>query len=88
MGSVENKSILNKKGEILPTSAIEELKASIECEVVVKGEATEDVYRKAIHRFNEAFILEAVSSKIRGSKVTELICSLRASSSSSRTKRR
>lgn len=54
-----NISVLNKKGEILPQAAIKELKA-FKSELVIKGEASEEVYRAAIHRWNEAYIEESV----------------------------
>jgi hypothetical protein len=52
--------VLRKNGEVLPLTAIQDLKATIKGNVLVKGEASEEDYRVAIHRFNEAYITEAV----------------------------
>lgn len=56
--------IVRQNGEVLPPTAISDLKSKVKSEVLVKGEATEDAYRAAIHRWNEAFITEAVSYSI------------------------
>lgn len=60
MGSIANINIVNKSGEKLPESAFADLTTSVKGQVVIKGEAEEDVYRAAIDRYNKAFIAEAV----------------------------
>ena len=52
--------IVRRNGEVLPESAIKELKAAVKCEVLFKGETEEEVYRAAIDRFNKGGIQEAV----------------------------
>jgi hypothetical protein len=54
-------NILSQSGEILSESALEELKSSVQGEVIFKGVAEEEVYAKAIDRYNKATIKEAVS---------------------------
>ncbi len=39
---------------------VKELKNIVRCDVVIKGEGSEEVYRAAIHRFHKAWIAEAV----------------------------
>jgi FAD/FMN-containing dehydrogenase len=53
--------ILDRKQQLLPEIAIQELKLSVKGEVIVKGEAPDDVYRAALDRWNKAWIQEAVS---------------------------
>jgi hypothetical protein len=53
--------ILDRKQHLLPESAIQELKAAVKGEVVIKGEASDEVYRAALDRWNKAWIQEAVS---------------------------
>ena len=53
--------ITRKNGESLPDKAVQDLKANIAGEVLVRGEAPEETYRSAVHRWNEAYIEEAVS---------------------------
>jgi hypothetical protein len=56
MGSItQDIRILQKDGKAVSDSAtvIKDLK-SLECEVLVKGEANEEAYRIAINRFNQA----------------------------------
>ena len=60
--------IIRKNGEVLPVTAIQDLKSKVKSEVLVKGEASEDAYRAAIHRWNEAYITEAVSHSIFSQK--------------------
>ncbi len=61
MGSnTENIELSNGKGGVIPTAVVTALKAQLPCEIVVKGEAENDVYKRAIHRYNEAGIQEAV----------------------------
>ena len=62
-GSVEPQVIRNNE-ELLPLTAIQDLKSQVKGEVLVKGEVPEDAYRAAIHRWNEAYITEAVSFHI------------------------
>ena len=63
MGSiVQEIKIVSRKGEILPESAIKKLKSMVKCEVLVKGEASEETYLAAIDRFSKGRIQEAVSS--------------------------
>ena len=53
---------LNGFAESKPSDiAIRELKSQVKGEVIVKGEVSELNYKAAIHRWNEAFIQEAVS---------------------------
>jgi hypothetical protein len=52
--------IIRKNGEMLPLTAVQDLKSKVKGEVLVKGEASEEIYRTAIHRWNEAYITEAV----------------------------
>jgi hypothetical protein len=62
MGSnAQDIKLLNRKQQLLPESAIQELKAVVKGEVIVRGHAPEDVYRAAIDRWNKAWIQEAVS---------------------------
>jgi hypothetical protein len=62
MGSISQKfNIVSRNGKVLSEASIQKLKTSVKGEVVIKGEATEDVYRSAIDRFNKAGIKEAVS---------------------------
>lgn len=61
MGSL-SPNFTGRNGVAIPLTAIEELKTSLTGNVVVKGEAAEDVYHQAIHRWNESFIEEAVRS--------------------------
>ena len=62
MGSIINMWQLSRKnGEILPKAAIKELKA-FQFEVVLHGEAPEEVYNASINRFNKAWIREAVKT--------------------------
>jgi hypothetical protein len=61
MGSIAtNINIVSKSGEKLPESAFAELRSRVKGEVVIKGEAEEDVFRAAIDRYNKASISEAV----------------------------
>lgn len=61
MGSIaQDIKIVRKNGEVLPETAIKELKAVVKGEVLLKGEATREVYRAAIDRFNKSRIQEAV----------------------------
>jgi hypothetical protein len=53
--------ILNRNGDIIPESAIRELKSAVKGEILIKGEASDEAYGAAIHRFNEGTIQEAVS---------------------------
>lgn len=62
MGSMQDIKIISRKGEVLPLSVIQGLKEKVGCEVVVKCEANESVYRNAIDRYNKAWIAEAVCS--------------------------
>jgi hypothetical protein len=62
MGSnAQDIKILNRKQQLLPESAIQELKAAVKGEVIIRGDAPEKVYRAAIDRWNKAWIQEAVS---------------------------
>lgn len=62
MGSIIQKiNIVSRNGIVLSEAAIQQIKSSVKGEVIVKGEAAEDVYRNAIDRFNKAGIKEAVS---------------------------
>jgi len=67
---MQNVQLIAKNGDLLPATAVEELKTSLKCEVLLKGEAPEDTYRAAIDRFNQAVIEEAVGSplSVRASK--------------------
>jgi hypothetical protein len=60
--------IIRKNGEVLPLTAIQDLKSKVKSGVLVKGEASEDAYQAAIHRWNEAYIMEAVSHSISSGK--------------------
>ncbi|KAH8645912.1 hypothetical protein BGZ60DRAFT_424785 [Tricladium varicosporioides] len=51
--------LLRRNAALLPSTAISDLKSAVKCQVVVKGEAPEDIYRAAIHRFNNAVVEEA-----------------------------
>jgi len=79
--SVEPQFFL-KNGELLPLHAIKDLKSLLKCEVLVKGEVPEDAYRAAIHRWNEAYITEAVcfhtlyKSDILTCQCSQLSCSV------------
>lgn len=55
-----NIHIVCRTGAVLDEDALARLKASVKGEVVIKGEADEDVYRAAIDRWNKAGIDEAV----------------------------
>jgi hypothetical protein len=62
MGSTaQDIKVVNRKGDILPESAIKELKSAVKCDVLIKGEAGEEAYHAAIDRFNKGGIQEAVS---------------------------
>jgi hypothetical protein len=52
--------IIRKNGEVLSLKAVQDLKSKVKGEVLVKGEASKGIYRTAIHRWNEAYITEAV----------------------------
>lgn len=54
--------IFSRKGAVLEASILEQIKSSVAGEVVIKGEAAEEVYRAAIDRFNKAGVAEAVSA--------------------------
>lgn len=58
--SIEEPQLLRRNGELLPSTAFSELKSVVKGQVVVKGEAPEDIYQAAIHRFNNVVIEEAV----------------------------
>lgn len=76
MGSVaQDIKIVSHEGEILPESAIKELKSAVKCEVLFKGEASEEAYLAAIDRFNKGGIQEAVSliCDCLGSMLTRLV---------------
>ena len=61
MGSLaQDVKIVRRNGEALPESAIKQLKAAVKCDVLFKGEASEELYRAAIDRFNKGAIQEAV----------------------------
>jgi len=65
MGSAyQSINIVRRNGETLPEAAIKQLKTSIRGEVLFKGEADEEAYRKAIDRFNKAANAEAVCSHV------------------------
>lgn len=53
--------ILSKKGHVIPIASIQEFKGSFDCDVVIKDETSEEIYRAAIDRWNKAFVAEAVS---------------------------
>ncbi len=62
MGSnAQEIKILSRKQQLLPETAIQELKAAVRGEVIIKGEAPDEVYRAALDRWNKAWIQEAVS---------------------------
>lgn len=61
MGSTgKDIQIFRRNKELLPDSAIKDLKSSIKGEVIVKGEAADDIYRDAIDRWNKVWVQEAV----------------------------
>jgi hypothetical protein len=61
MGSnAQNINILNRKQQLLPKTAIQELRAAVKGEVILGGEAPDEMYRAAIDRWNKAWIQEAV----------------------------
>jgi hypothetical protein len=61
MGSnAQDIKIFSRKQQPLPDVAIQELKATVHGEVIIKGEAPEEVYRAALDRWNKAWIQEAV----------------------------
>ena len=67
MGSVAQEvKIINRRKQILHAAAIQELKTAVQGEVLIKGEAPDEVYRAAIDRWNKACIQEAVSSLAQG----------------------
>ncbi|KAF8847587.1 FAD-binding domain-containing protein [Acephala macrosclerotiorum] len=51
--------IVSRKGVVLEESALSHFKTSVKGEVVIKGEAAEEVYLAAIDRFNKAGVDEA-----------------------------
>jgi hypothetical protein len=53
-------TLLSRGGQEIPKSIIDELKAGIKCDIVVKGEASAEVYNAAIDRWNKASVKEAV----------------------------
>jgi hypothetical protein len=62
MGSVaQDIKIVARNGDVLPESAVKQLKSAVTCEVLLKGEASEEAYLAAIDRFNKGVIQEAVS---------------------------
>lgn len=77
--------ILLKNGEPLPPEAIEDLKSVLKCEILIKGEVPEEAYRAAIHRWNEAYITEAVNFHTRY-KSAMLTCQCSLSSCSANLK--
>lgn len=66
------------RGETVSQDAIAELKDSLSCEILVRDEAADDVYRKAIQRFNEGYVVESVrnfsffTSPIRFNYLTQI----------------
>ena len=61
MGSTaQDIKIVRRNGDALPESAIKQLKAAVKCDVLFKGEASEEAYLAAIDRFNKGGIQEAV----------------------------
>lgn len=54
--------ILSRKKELLPETAIQELKVAVKGEVLIKGEAPDEAYRAALDRWNKAWIQEAVKT--------------------------
>ena len=56
--------IKGRNGLIIPRAAIEGLKSTIQGDVLIRGEANEEVYRQSIYRWNENFIVEAVRDSI------------------------
>ena len=65
--------IFNRKKQVLPAAAIQELKTAVHGEVLIKGEPPDEIYRAAINRWNKAWIQEAVSSLPPGHGYREYI---------------
>ncbi len=74
--------IVGRSGQVLPSEAIEQLKVTVKCEVLLKGEASEDAYLTAIDRFNKATIQEAVSNLSSLSNLLLTTCRLSSYSAS------
>jgi hypothetical protein len=63
MGSItQDLKILGNNGESPPKTAIKDLKAAVNSEVLLKGEADEEAYRAAIDRWNKGSVKEAVKA--------------------------
>jgi hypothetical protein len=61
MGSnAQEIQILSRNKQLLPETAIQEVKGAVQGEVLIRGEAPDEVYRAAIDRWNKAWVQEAV----------------------------
>jgi hypothetical protein len=68
--------IVGRNGQVLPSEAILQLKDAVKCEVLFKGEASEENYLAAIDRFNKAAIQEAVSNEYPSFKALLILARL------------
>lgn len=88
MGSIAaDNQIFRRSGEVLPHSTIKELKSLTDAEILVKGETSEEVYRKALDRFNQAYVSEAASVLFSNCEMSSLTRGFRVSSFSVRMMR-
>ena len=75
--TLHDTQLRRKNGEILSATAIAELKDTVSCNIVVRGQASADEYRAAIDRWNHNGIKEAVRhTSLRSAETVILICVL------------
>jgi hypothetical protein len=53
--NAQDTNIFSRTQQLLPETAIQELKAAAKGEVIVRGEAPDEVYRAAIDRWKQSF---------------------------------
>jgi len=59
-GHLQNTSIMSSvKNEALDRQILLDLKQKLKCELVIKGESSDEKYQSAIDRWNKAYIQEA-----------------------------
>jgi hypothetical protein len=69
IASASGVHVKNLKDQEVPVSAIEELKTTTKCEIVVKGESPAEIYEEAIDRWNKIFPKQAVRSSYTSMKL-------------------
>jgi len=61
---LQNVHVSNRKGQILSENVLQDFKSSVKGQVLFKGEAEKEDYEASIQRYNNVFILEAVSTSL------------------------